>query len=397
MSEHLVYSANLGELESKIAEINKRATKLGVTPISLDILGTETKTVMVNAYTGVKRTYQMTRIAIDGAAVKLPGGWQFIAAIQPTDAGNLIRTVPGEEIDPSWRTVDGSFCDHCKLKRSRAETFLVRDESGTVRQIGRSCLRDFLGHVDPEHLASMASLIANLSGSLDYEDEYERQPRGAARFSTREFVATTSALVRCLGWISRASSQNGHGQATADWARAILAGYLSKDEKSKLESNGFAILPEDESLADSAIAWGRELTGSNDYQWNLRVSLSDEWLPRKSEGIAASVVTAYQKHLGYETEKRVKADSEASSAFLGKVGERITTEAVITSVRPIESDWGTSTLVMFNAQGNILKWFYSGFLSADEIGETVKVTGTVKAHETYKGVNQTALTRCKLT
>ncbi len=47
------------------------------------------------------------------------------------------------------------------------------------------------------------------------------------------------------------------------------------------------------------------------------------------------------------------------------------------------------------AERNVLKWF-SCRDACLETGATVKLKGTVKAHETYHDVAQTVITRCEI-
>jgi uncharacterized OB-fold protein len=45
--------------------------------------------------------------------------------------------------------------------------------------------------------------------------------------------------------------------------------------------------------------------------------------------------------------------------------------------------------------GNVLVWFTSSAPEV-EIGDRVRLTGTVKRHGEYQGVRQTVMTRCKV-
>ena len=45
--------------------------------------------------------------------------------------------------------------------------------------------------------------------------------------------------------------------------------------------------------------------------------------------------------------------------------------------------------------GNILQWWTADEIKA-EVGDQVLLTGTVKAHDEYKGVKSATVTRCKI-
>lgn len=85
----------------------------------------------------------------------------------------------------------------------------------------------------------------------------------------------------------------------------------------------------------------------------------------------------------------------ASSAPVGEVGERRDFNLKLTTVRSIETQYGYSYLhVMEDIAGNAIKYFGSARLG-DE-GETLTVKATVKAHEAYRGLMQTVVSRPKV-
>ncbi len=65
-----------------------------------------------------------------GAQVVKMAGWQFAATIEHDEDGNIIRQVPGVEVDLSaYRTV-AAWCSHCNTARNRIDTFVVLHEDG---------------------------------------------------------------------------------------------------------------------------------------------------------------------------------------------------------------------------------------------------------------------------
>lgn len=85
----------------------------------------------------------------------------------------------------------------------------------------------------------------------------------------------------------------------------------------------------------------------------------------------------------------------SNSRYYGSVGERV--ELELTVKKAIESDgyYGRSTFhVLESAEENIFTWNTGA--KQLEVGETYKLRGTVKEHITYKGEEQTVLTRCTI-
>lgn len=88
---------------------------------------------------------------------------------------------------------------------------------------------------------------------------------------------------------------------------------------------------------------------------------------------------------------------ESHSEYVGEIKERLRDiHAKLISEREINGYYGTSILYTFAQDENILVWFCSGCpIDKDiQIGDEILLTGTVKAHDEYKGVKQTKLNRC---
>ena len=95
--------------------------------------------------------------------------------------------------------------------------------------------------------------------------------------------------------------------------------------------------------------------------------------------------------------KNCRPIEESTSEWLFEEKERLYDYAVVLkSVRGMETRFGWTQLVKFeDANGNILQWWTAVEIKA-EVGDQVLLTGTVKAHDEYKGVKSTTVTRCKI-
>lgn len=98
-------------------------------------------------------------------------------------------------------------------------------------------------------------------------------------------------------------------------------------------------------------------------------------------------------------EEKAKAEANALSSHVGTVGERLTGLEVTVDftkvIEPANRNWSSSVLVrMRDADGNVFVTFSTaGWAWEVEKGDTVRIRGTVKAHDTYEGTAQTTLTR----
>jgi hypothetical protein len=143
----------------------------------------------------------------------------------------------------------------------------------------------------------------------------------------------------------------------------------------------------------------------------LRVAADDEAVRYSSEFVSDVVGKASRYELSErqgaavseaiirfvaERDEAAAAPPAPVSVHVGEVGERLRgVAATVSFTHRVESQFGPSYLVvMEDGDGNVFKTFGSGeFCFAVGAGDEVVFTGTVKAHEDYDGVAQTALSR----
>lgn len=107
-------------------------------------------------------------------------------------------------------------------------------------------------------------------------------------------------------------------------------------------------------------------------------------------------------YAGFEKFQKIcseRAARDASSEFVGTVGNQLTIQAKLEAVFGFDSRFGYTSIFLFrDADGNIVKWMTASRSESDfEKGETYIVKGSVKKHDTYRGAKQTVLTRCQIT
>lgn len=85
-----------------------------------------------------------------------------------------------------------------------------------------------------------------------------------------------------------------------------------------------------------------------------------------------------------------------TSEWVGSIGQRLTLPLTCTKIVNFENAYGLSTIFSFeDDDGNAFIWSTS---TSKDIKENYRymISGTVKAHDTYKSVKQTSLSRCKI-
>lgn len=328
-------------------------------------------------------------------------GWSFVAALQHLDGENIVRALPGETLPETYRT-RGSACDHCNQVRRRNDTYVCRHDDGRFVQVGSTCVADFLGSDDAGRIAAQCSLLAEARGLA--EGGCEGFGNASDDRTIEEYLPFVAYFVREQGWVSRttARERGEEGRATADQGWFLLTGRDSKtrDECAKVACE---ITKDDEELAASAASWAESLPDfvvdaeKGDYLHNIRAAARTGLVTRRTAGIIASIVVAYQRHLGREREKAERAARPELDAYLGMIGKRETWSVVLDFVTGYETGYGYTTVLKFRtAEGGCLVWKATNTeISRSDVGKRFTLTGTVKKHDEYKGKKQTILSRCK--
>ncbi len=431
-SAHWIPACQIPKLTKEIARLNRKGSKVGSGFINMQDTG-ETEERVVKEITQhrsqggktVKIYHTFHEIIITGRKPKFEG-WTFVATLEYLGGETIIKSVPGQEIPKKYRKAD-NYCDHCKARRRRKETFVVHhEEKGEYKQVGRQCIRDFLGGHDPHRVGDLCSWYAEFEtkyGTLDDEEvEKISSPDSGydASISLLQLLTYTSAEIRKNGWLSRTAARNneyagGYCRSTAD--RALSALFWTprpKDNTPPLEPD-----EQDEKEAAAAIAWAAEIDdevidkASSDYLHNIRAVARVEGVHYKQVGIGASIIVAYQKDQEREIQRRKRntefADRKVSSTHFGEIKKRYELELTLERLRYTEGNWGTTVIHGFvDENGNEFVWFASGEPPYPEqgkwgpvrrgliVGETYKLRGTVKAHNEWKDIKQTVLSRCNL-
>ena len=411
MTTYEIPERNFGWLKEKVEKLNKKAEKLGVTPISITVVGEKVKEIVeaADSRSGQRSRMVMLRfltIEVVGEAPVL-AGWKFIGTIQHVRDGaervTILRAVPGLKIPDEYRDADPEWCDQCKTSRMRNDTFVVESvETGEHKRIGRQCLRDFLGHAKPEMYADWAEslgLLADLFAAASHD--VSGGPIFDRYFPTDQYLAVVAEAITRWGWTSgKMAYEDPSRTRTRDIATEWFMGgsdrVLPTSEQGWM---GVEISKASVDRAKAALAWARDENGllrmvreqqDNDYLYNLSQVARLDALNYRMLGLAASLVPAYER----EMPKNVQSQPTGASTHFGQVGVRMTTILTVTESRSIITKMGEPlTLLKFvTPEGDVAAWFTNGDHGM-KLGKTYRVKATVKRHDEYKGLKQTVLGR----
>lgn len=407
-STYDVALSNIPQFDKLVANANKKAAKLGVP--GFVVTKGEPRQVKFTER-GVDRFVNMVSVTIDGTTPKY-NGWKLVGVITPlgTDAGVVVpfvTTVPGETLKTAGESRDPLACDYCKVRRDRNETFIVQHDDGTERQVGRSCLTDFLGdaRMSPAGLAGLMNTLAGISDSVA---KWHKGPRQFDSDSLAMVVACTLSVMRANSWVSVSEAKQTGKTPTRTYVSDVMLAVYSKPEVMEgKDFNSWKIqygiatewVPTEADFTkaveyiDNASMILESKTEQNSYLDALRLITSFNAVNRKALGIACSLVAMVNRELGIETNP-LKAKLLAAfktSEFVGEIKKRQGFTATLVETKTIQGAYESFILNTFvDGNGNIVKCFGSVPFT---LGETAQFKATPTRHDTYGQTKSTVVNR----
>lgn len=392
-----VPSYKLDAFKARIAQANKRLARAGldarfdVVYEDFDVKSISPAAVTVGDHEPVYVYEPWVRATLTGPLTLRHGHFAFVARLVPEEAGITVHSAPGQELR-GYSPRGDSACEHCKVERSRSRVYLVRDErDGTIIQLGHSCIELYTG-VSPKGLWSLT--FDEELDSLTRNDEGGFGPRhyGAGVETVLAYAFAHSEKGRAYipaGMYSEVS--------TVSKVRTSLffdINRLKEPDRSYYVGKGVEAAGHlaDTELMAAIKAAVVETAEDSDYGRNLRVLLAGESVTGRNVGVLGSLVKVYARQQQLEAERKAHP---IVAGFLGEVGARIKhISATAKTVSYQDGNWGTTTfLVAITDDGHTLVWKAHRVLEI-ETGQRFTIgAATIKAHEEYKGTDQTVITR----
>lgn len=377
----------------KVEKMARRAEHIGFPPPVLTVGEPSERLVYLHSQDTRGR-----RLAGHDLTVTAPGplqldGWTLVAVLELAEGDGerltLLRKLPDSpEVPAVYRETSPDWCDHCRSRRDRRQSFLVvRD--GEWRQVGSTCIKDFLGH-------SAAELVAWFGFLADLAEDPDWTGSGACELSltTAEVLTTACQVVVAYGWVPKSKAEPGVTIATAARVADIIEWRPGNgDDPSRALDAQLDAMPGSaeriERLRDATSA-ALEAIGpdDSDWAWSLGVLWRAKRVTPRQLGLFVSAVV-----LGLRAQER-QATVCLDSTPMGVVGERFRgLRAGVLYTRTFNAEWSPRTMVKMRVDGHDLIWWASRLVDATE-GDTLVLDATVKAHETdrYTGQPVTVLT-----
>lgn len=390
--KYRIFEGNMERLEKKLQRISNKCKKYN-NNFSYEKVGEE-----FEEYTdenGGKHTKRFILVEVEGTAII--NNWQYVASVEHTEKGNILKKNPciNEEIPERYYN-SKCYCEHCNSNRYRKNTFIVQNTiTKEFKQVGKSCLNDFTGGLSAEYVASYISLFDDLIEFEKIEGGYHATEY-INKIEAMQYIAET---IRHFGYIKTDDERPTKTRSLQYWKvnHGFYTGLFSKigeelkEEMLKVSFNHESDYSKE--LVKNVLKWINEQDENNNYFHNLKVITSLDYITFDKFGLLASVFPSYNKYLVRKEEKEKKEAQEKVSVHVGDIGKRINVKVesfnIVTSW---DTMYGTTYIYkIVDTNGNIYTWKTSGGIA----DETKEIIGTVKAHNEFKGIKQTELTRCR--
>lgn len=383
--KYSIPESNMDKLTKRLVTIGNKCNKFGCT-FSFEIIGEHYEKQFDDAhvYTG-----DIKYIDVEVSGKAIINNWVFVATLEHTDKGNIVRAYDGQEV-PQWAYTVEAKCDHCNTKHKRKDTYIIRNTvSGEFKQVGRSCLKDFTNGLSAEMVAAYLSYLDTLEkSSIDFSSS-------KPYYNVKEYLFYVAETVKHFGYLSKANAgYNGTPTSCRAFRYMVCP---NAQERKEMESIGFeACTEENENTVVTALQWLNAQDDDFGYIHNLKIACSREYCESRDFGIIASLLPAHFKAMEKESERLAREAAKANKPktnWVGEVGERIEIIADCKCVASWYSDFGPGYLYKFTSNdGNTFTWKTG---KAVDDGKVV-LKGTIKAHTEFNGEKQTELTRCKI-
>ena len=385
---------NIEELRKAATRIQKKANKHGCKVVFEEV---DEFFKIETGEDGNEITRKYILVEAEGEAKA--EGWVFAGTIEHTGFGNILRSVSDEHKIPERYRDAEPYCEHCNTKRARKDTYVVfNEETGEFKQLGKSCLKEYTNGLSLNMVAMVLQWLKEVEEYCSYSGTSHK-----VYFEVKEVSKYFVETMRKLGWAnSSAEESSTKNMALSFYDLDRGCRWLNKEErerfsnlKNKIEFN--ADNTEDEYL-EAALDWAKAWDGHeyNDYRDNLKVIANMRYCEYKHLGYLASLFMAYDKAMEREVKRMERNKSRAQSEFIGEVKDKVSCSVKeFKCLTSWETQWGVTFLYEFiTEEGNILIWKTRKWI--DDEAEITAIKGTVKAHNEFRGIKQTELTRCKV-
>ena len=414
-----VHYSNLELFRNRISEINEKFSKKNLPLVTWEILIDD---VEKHIYTIIAKS-EFEQNNLSGVDVKFEG----VVSLIDCNENDKIYTFDNPLIT---RLVSADCrCDKCQKKIGRAK-YIVFSKTDNVQTrddlivLGTTCSKEYFPFDVESYFYGLELAFDELASLYDEE-------RGSCSFraTTTDFDDLFYATIACTNNLLVYEKEDRRTRSLVDrWiANEKVSRYSSATYRDEypIPSNAYTLAEIKEWISESFNKDNDEIR--NDFEMNARTTfyktLDDgtrelrDRIPNKFLGIAIYGFISAKKNHDRLVEKKIaeeeRAKANAEVEYYGAVGDKFELTLTFDKSFCFEGAYGFTYIHLFHDdEGHQFKWSSSNGTykveydkTADfggieycefEIGHQYFMKGTVKAHNEYKGVKQTVITRCKV-
>lgn len=379
-----VPACNMQAIEKIIARMVKKGIKA-----RLDVTRESVKNVPVKRITeerkventGLNEPVSVVDFDLTVANANL-GKWELLGTKERVGDGAIYVG----DIPDAYKNADFS-CNHCNTNRRRNKVAVIRNtEDGSIMQVGYACLSDFIGC----ELGAFGALIKGIDAiylQVNYFGDCEHTSHNYY-YNVNQFLQIAYNCIVKYGYVK----QNYDGKIATPERISIAYSDITNEYVDSENVDTKLIDKIKQAFYDFA------KSHQSDFTHNVCAILEQTCVKRIYTNYMYFVPTFYVNKVRWD-DRRARAEQakkELNDEYAGAVGDKITTAATVECVTGFDGQYGYMYVYNFkDVHGHLLVWFTGKDLDVNT-GDKIRISGTIKKLNEYKGIKQTVLTRCKV-
>jgi hypothetical protein len=288
---------------------------------------------------------------------------------------------------------DVEKCDVCETRKAKNLYILWNEKDEKISYVSSGCLTKFF---EDAQVSKAQSIVPNVIFYVD-SSPADLFYRAKESYAQAVKIDSTTALAAALflveksgkGYISK--KQQEYGSTASEMERILI---LEDNKKEFDEIRNLLI----EAAVLKQCILEETINENNEFVLHLRDILVEDKITKHSFGLIAATPTFYNRFSRnrklVELGKPLPGEGYAKG-FIGEIGQRVSlTNIYVEETRRLHHG---GFLVSFRSPENKkIIWFTSNISNVPRSHIECKVSGLVKKHDTYKGVDTTIISRCKI-
>ena len=311
----------------------------------------------------------------------------------------------------------GCDCAHCHANVVRNNLFIVHNtKTGEIAQVGRNCLKEYgFSQTGVNGIVDFCKISASIAQKYkmlqeeqsNWHDEYN-SGSGMKMYESTElelWIATCTAVIKSVGsYIGTHDAEfEGRWYDLKDCQEDEISTFNAA--KIRLSRNW---MPSDEEreYAREVIEYAKNIEIKGEFNRNFQAKIRElatfRHIPEPKLSCLAFLPASFEKskEIAKKREEWQKVLNGYADEYAGEVGDKLKNVSVtFANCRKFEGYYGTTYFVEFVDEArHLLIWKTSkGDAAEFSVSDKFVLSATIKAHDEYKGLKQTMITRAKLT